>query len=346
MGYNADNLVNGLNTTVSNLPPYRPDWKGIVEQLFRLMNIRVIKHLPGAINPEKERGDRDVRLDAVLDINQFTAIIIKAILYHNNQHYMNSYPMDKSMIAAGVKPVPREIFLWGRENISGKPRSRDAEAIRIHLLPGDEATVTARGIRFRGEFYTCQQAEEENWRFIARNKGAWKVNIAYDPRAPRIIYLRPSDGSTSIPCHLINSESIAADADLAEVEEYYERKVIEDQRAEVSVMQGRVELDLRVEDIVTKAKEMFDEARAQVPMESNRSRLNNINEHRQAEIDRTDEKYQLETLMEPRPNSSGDMGQTLSDGSADLDGEYVPRPRFSNVLSIQERMMGHHDDKS
>lgn len=78
-GYNADNLVAGLNTTVSNLPPYRADWKGIVEQMFRLMNIRFIRQLPGALNPEQVRGDRDVRLDAVLDINQFTAILIKYI---------------------------------------------------------------------------------------------------------------------------------------------------------------------------------------------------------------------------------------------------------------------------
>lgn len=178
IGYNADNLVAGLHISVSNLPPYRADWKGIVEQVFRLMNIRVIEQLPGALTPKRERGDRDVRLDAVLDIEQFTTIIIKAILYHNNRHYMEWYEMDKDMIASGIKPIPRELFLWGQKNRSGTPRRRDPEAIRIHLLPGDEATVTARGIRFKGEHYTCQKAEEENWRFIARNKGTWKEDIA------------------------------------------------------------------------------------------------------------------------------------------------------------------------
>jgi hypothetical protein len=34
-GYNADNLVNALNVRVSNTPPYRADWKGIVERNFR-----------------------------------------------------------------------------------------------------------------------------------------------------------------------------------------------------------------------------------------------------------------------------------------------------------------------
>lgn len=91
LGYNADNLVAGLKISVSNLPPFRADWKGIVERMFRLMNIRVIDQLPGALNPERERGDRDVRLDAVMDINQFTAIIIKAIRYHNNHLMCDSF---------------------------------------------------------------------------------------------------------------------------------------------------------------------------------------------------------------------------------------------------------------
>src|SRR5207253_4259260 len=167
-------------------------------------------------------------------------ILIKAIFYHNNHHHMNWYEMDKDMIASKVKPIPRELFIWGQRNRSGRPRYRDMESIRIHLLPSDESTVTPRGIRFRGDFYTCEKAEEENWRFIARNKGTWKEDIAYDPRVPEIIYLRPKDGSSSIPCYLINPDSIVANSDLAELEEYYERKQIEDQLAEVPDMQARI----------------------------------------------------------------------------------------------------------
>jgi putative transposase len=37
---NADRFVHALNIQVSNTPPFRPDWKGIVEQVFRQMNIR------------------------------------------------------------------------------------------------------------------------------------------------------------------------------------------------------------------------------------------------------------------------------------------------------------------
>lgn len=345
-GYNADNLVAGLNVTVSTLPPYRADWKGIVEQVFRLMNIRVILQLPGALNPDKERGDRDVRLDAVLDIDQFTAILIKAILYHNNDHYMDWYELDKDMIASGVKPVPRELFLWGLRNKSGRPRKRDSESIRIHLLPSGEATVTQKGIRFKNEFYTCQKAEEENWRFIARNRGTWKVDIAYDPRVPEIIYLRPKDRSHSIPCYLINPESITVGSDWAEVEQYYENKKLSDELAKVPDMQSRVELDANVENIVAEAKEMFAEARAESPAESVRSRITSMNKRKQAEIDLMDQEYRREILEKAGISDSTNPWQTSTGDSDDPGEEYVPRPRLSNVLSIQERMMKQHGKKS
>lgn len=342
LGYNADNLVAGLKIRVSNLPPYRADWKGIVEQIFRLLNIRVIDQLPGALNPEKERGDRDVRLDAVLDINQFTAILIKAVLYHNNHHYMDWYELDKDIVDSNLRPIPRELFLWGLKNRSGKPRYKDSESIRIHLLPGGSATVTRHGIRFKGEFYTCEKAEEENWRFIARNKGTWQVDIAYDPRVPDIIYLRPKDGSPSVPCHLMNPDSLAANSDWAEVEEYYERKQIEDQIAEVPDMQARAELDAGVEDIVADAEEMAASALEDAPTESKAALLEGMRERRQTEIDLMDDEYRREVLEGAGLTDLLDQKRPPSAIPDSDDEKYVPRPRLTNVLSIQERMMRDH----
>lgn len=343
MGYNADALAEAFNIITSNLPPYRPDWKGIVERIFRLLNVTVIKNLPGALVANRERGDRDVRLDAILDINQFTAIIIKAILYHNNHHYLNSYPMDKELIAADVKPIPRELFLWGRANRSGKPRTKDPEAIRIHLLPSGEATVTSRGIKFKKEYYTCELAEDENWRFRARNKGTWKVKVAYDPRIPEIIYLRPPDGSSSITCHLMDRESIAVGSDWAEVEEYYERKAIQDEIEKVADMQARSNVEINVDDMVKSVVGLAEAAREEAQSESKRFRLSGMNDRRIAEIQLMDEEERQEVLERAGFLNITDGIQDETDSSDDSGEEYVERPRFSNVLSIQERLMGHEE---
>jgi hypothetical protein len=97
-GYNADNLVNALNVRVSNTPPYRADWKGIVERNFRLSNDKMIHWMPGAVNRNRERGDKDYRLDAVLDLHQFRHLIALCVLEHNNNHRMNWYRLDEFMI--------------------------------------------------------------------------------------------------------------------------------------------------------------------------------------------------------------------------------------------------------
>ena len=104
---NADNLVSMLGVRIENAPPYRADLKGIIEQHFRTINSNATVFLPGRVKPDMaERGGKDYRLDAKLDIRQFTAIIIKCVLYYNNSHYMESFEKSGRMMEAGVESIP------------------------------------------------------------------------------------------------------------------------------------------------------------------------------------------------------------------------------------------------
>lgn len=47
-------FIEAFNVVISNAPPYRPDWKGIVERIFGEMNIRVFNWLPGYVVPERD----------------------------------------------------------------------------------------------------------------------------------------------------------------------------------------------------------------------------------------------------------------------------------------------------
>lgn len=76
----ADNLVQMLGIRIENAPPYRADLKGIIEQHFRTVNTNALPFLPGKVLPDmSERGGHDYRLDAKLDIRQFTEIIIRCV---------------------------------------------------------------------------------------------------------------------------------------------------------------------------------------------------------------------------------------------------------------------------
>ena len=134
----------------------------------------------------------------------------------------------------------------------------------------------------------------------------------------------------------MNSDSIAIGMDLAEIEEYYERKQVDDEIAKVRDMQSRAELDADVEDIVSEAKDLFDEALAGTTAESTRSRLSGISEHRQTEIEMMNQEYRREVLDEEGILNVSDPKLSTSGSGSDSDEEYVQRPRLGGVQSLLE----------
>ncbi len=142
---NADNLVNMLGIRIVNAPPYRADLKGIVEQHFRTINTNSVALLPGSVKPDmSKRGGHDYRLDAALDIRQFTQIIIKCILYYNNHHYMDYFEKSEAMTADHVEVIPAQLWDWGIRHCSGALRSFPEDTVCFAVMPSAKATVTGK----------------------------------------------------------------------------------------------------------------------------------------------------------------------------------------------------------
>jgi hypothetical protein len=111
LGPAADTLIQRFGLRLENAAPYRADWKGIVERRFGLIHAAFGAYVPGFIEPDfRERGARDYRLDATLDLDEFTAAIINIVLYYNNQHQLTGYARDPQMIADEVNAVPLELW--------------------------------------------------------------------------------------------------------------------------------------------------------------------------------------------------------------------------------------------
>ncbi len=202
----SDSLVKHLGITIENAPPYRADLKGIIEKHFDLINIDMAS-LPGKVKKDfGERCSEDYRLNAALDIFQFTAIIIRCVLQYNNYHYMKEYRKTPQMRQLHVKPIPRDLWNYGIRYMSGGLRAMNREYVRYHLLPKGEASITKRGISFDGRYYSCEQAEQEKWFDVARTQHTWKVTCAYDPRDAALIYVSPTANSMPIECHLLDKD--------------------------------------------------------------------------------------------------------------------------------------------
>jgi Integrase core domain len=86
--HKADNLSDCLGIEINNTPPYRADFKGIIERSFRYFNDEIIHWLPGSVKNLPLRGERDYRLDGVLTTDAFRKLMILFILDHNNENLL------------------------------------------------------------------------------------------------------------------------------------------------------------------------------------------------------------------------------------------------------------------
>lgn len=179
----VDTLINNFNVRVENTSPYRADWKGIVETRFRLLPAVFKPYTPGYIDVDyRQRGGSDYRLDATLNLDDFTKIIINCVLHFNNVHEIKTYDADRDVRADGVPPIPVNLWEWGVRHRSGVLREYPQELVQFSLMPTGTASVTTTGLAFRGRFYTCPLAIEERWFDRARQNGRWDVPVSYDPR--------------------------------------------------------------------------------------------------------------------------------------------------------------------
>jgi putative transposase len=194
VGNKPSHLIKTLNVKIQHLPAYRPDWKPFVEKMFDLSDDLYLKWVPGAILERiKERGESSSREDAILDIHEFETIIIDCVRYHN-KHYMTNYNRTDAMVADDVKPIPTELWKWGRKKSLGSLSNVSKNVLRMNLLPSRRSRFTASGIKFNKELYTCLSAEEASWRFRARNGEKISVEYSFDPRDTSKIFLRHEDG--------------------------------------------------------------------------------------------------------------------------------------------------------
>jgi hypothetical protein len=294
-GYNANNLVKALNISVSNTPPYRADWKAIVERNFRLSNDKAIHWLPGAVYQPRERGEADYRLDAVLDLHQFRQLMLLVFLDHNREHRMDWYRMDEFMIQEHVEPYPIDLWNWGIRNRAGHLRVTSREILRLNLLPTEEASVTHRGIRFQGLLYSCDLALREQWFVRAKERGSWKIDIAYDPRRLTNIYLRLEAGQRLERCQLMDVERTFRERDLHETLDYFECRKQQREMAKSRKQQSTAQLNAQIERIITEAREQTFEALENTTGQSKRSRTLGIRQHRQEErqLERQMQAWQL-----------------------------------------------------
>jgi len=277
---NADNLVNVLGMRIVNTPPYRADLKGIVEQHFRTINTNSVALLPGSVKPDmSKRGGRDYRLDAKLDIRQFTQIVIKCVLHYNNHHYMEYFERNEAMMSDKVSAIPINLWNWGIGHYSGAPRSLSEDVVRFAVMPTDKATVTGKGIRFKGLFYSSDKAVDEGWFEKARSKGTWAIPISYDYRDMANIYVWNEERKTYDTCTLLDWNGKNAGKCLDEIIYEQQSEKVAAKQLKTSEIEAKINLNADIDAIVSEAQNMS----RTLPSKSKREKVSKIRENRRNE---------------------------------------------------------------
>lgn len=185
----GERIVNTLRIQIGNTTSGRGDLKAIVESRFRIVPSIFKPFTPGYVEPDfGTRGVRDYRLESAMDLNDFTEAVIRAVIQHNRSNITDIHTPTE-MTTDGMSATPLARWTWGIENRSGALRELSYDEVALAVMPRDSARITGNGIKFRGGFYTCDQAEEGRWFWKARNKGGWSVEVSYDPRSLDKLYL-------------------------------------------------------------------------------------------------------------------------------------------------------------
>lgn len=154
--------ITDLGVTVVNLPPYRPELKGVVEKFFDVVQGLYKPHLKGmgVVEPDyRERGVHDYRKDARLTMSEFEKIILRCIVYYNSQRVLDNFPLTEDMLEKDVKPYASNIWNYGMSMVGANLIKTDCNTLVLTLLPRTigkfgRKGLTANGLRYKNEAFT------------------------------------------------------------------------------------------------------------------------------------------------------------------------------------------------
>lgn len=256
-GKHIENAITNLGITIQQTPPYHADYKGIIEQAFNQLNLKVKPFVDGVVvngSRAKERGQQDYRLKANLTIDEFTKIIIRCILFHNNHHAMTEYVLDESMVEMNVQKIPIKIWEHYQKHGKGHLRILPEEIIRTYLFPTDTALITPKGLSYRKLLFAGEYALRNSLFQKARIKGNFRVKICYNPMDLSEVFLFDENGGLH-KLTLLEHLQMFSNKGIDEIEKLKKREQEMDNRNKEKELQEKMKLYNEIEDIVKEARE-------------------------------------------------------------------------------------------
>lgn len=195
-----------LHTALSYAAPFRPDMKGVVEVMHRIMKNTQYHFIPGAM--DARRREYDLRKSnpaaATMTVRQYMQFLHECF-YVYNLTADRSKRLDAHMIAQGVFPSPAGLWHWGHRMGIGFSRYQPQAELVTQLLPSGDARVTKNGVMFRRNCYSAHTVEAEQWTTRARSvRGSWQIPAQYYPGSVSRIWTPFENGTGMIELQILD----------------------------------------------------------------------------------------------------------------------------------------------
>ena len=250
MEYCSENFeqLSEIGVTIINLPSYRPELKGVVEKFFDLVQSYYKPFLKGkgVIEPDfQQRGAHDYRLDACLTIDDFRKVLLRCIIHYNTRRKLKKLSYTSEMLAQGIKPIPSELWNYGRKQDGANLISVDQESLRLTLLPRTTGNFSRKGLLANGLRYKRENCTE---RFLKCENCV----VSYDPNDVSKVWLFES--GVYLEFELIERRYIHKSLD--EVAEMQQKIKQLQTQGESELLQAEIDLQQHISAVGDTAKQL------------------------------------------------------------------------------------------
>lgn len=135
----------------------------------------------------QERGAPDYRRQGTLDLEQFTAVVLRCVLFYNAKSVQIGFTRTPAMIEANTPPLAASIWSFCEAQDDCPVKEATDKKLLYTLLPRAEGKITQRGLEIFGlRFSNCTFKK----RFVSAGLGGREtVQVAYAPECMDTVWL-------------------------------------------------------------------------------------------------------------------------------------------------------------
>lgn len=203
------NSLENLHVSIEYVAPGRADGKGLIEAKHHTIHASSGHNFPGTTYGRiKKRGEQEPALTACINIHEYTADLIRAVIHHNTKALVPEI-LTTEMRQDGVAPTRISIWQWAKKKGYVAYIDCSRERLISNLCPEISAVVRADGIYLMHERgnkspekivikslrYLSSSPVQTLWLERARRRGSFRIRLRYNPYdLQRVWYIDPDIG--------------------------------------------------------------------------------------------------------------------------------------------------------